>query len=131
MYNIRKLNLKNNAQAIVTAISYESPLSLISEIEQELSTLLGSDFFGEVIFDLLCSNGFEWNRFMSMEFEGSALKRSSARIMDESELSPFLIDLQSQLFASKPEYLVDTILTSQEINILISSDSSKPKAFLL
>ncbi|ABV86604.1 type II toxin-antitoxin system RnlB family antitoxin [Shewanella pealeana] len=128
MYNIRKLNIKNNPQAIVTAISYESPLSLISEIEQELSSLFGSDFFGEVIFDLLCSNGFEWNRFMSMEFEGSALKRSSARIMDESELSPLLIELQSQLFASKPEYLVDTILTSQEIAILMSSASNKSVA---
>lgn len=124
MYNIRKLSIKNNAQAIITAISYESPLSLISEIEQELTSLLGNDFFGEVIFDLLCSNGFEWNRFMSMEFEGSALKRSSARVLDESELSPLLINLQSQLFASKPEYLVDTILTSQDIAYLTKPASN-------
>ena len=59
MFNIRRLSLDLNSIAIVTAIGYENPLSSLSEIEHELTCLLGQELNGEVIFDLVCSNGLE------------------------------------------------------------------------
>ncbi|WP_428996315.1 type II toxin-antitoxin system RnlB family antitoxin [Pseudomonas aeruginosa] len=51
---------------VVTATSYENPLSRLSIIASEMRNTSHSSK-EIVLFDLLCSNGEEWNRFVSIK----------------------------------------------------------------
>lgn len=115
MFNIRHLDSSPNWVAIVTAIGYENPLSSLSDIERELTGLLGRDLNGEVIFDLVCSNGLEWNRFMSLKVNNGSFDHNSVSIMEQSKLSTQLLDEQACFFGSNLHYLHGSVLTSEDI----------------
>lgn len=112
MISIRQLRLKNEAFALATATSFESPLSNLSEVSSVLVNKLGSSS-QLVIFDLLCSNGDEWNRFIAMEFDGGKLVRNTYRIIEinDSPLYEDLKHLQAAYFEKNPNYLEASILS--------------------
>ncbi|HGI1702963.1 TPA: type II toxin-antitoxin system RnlB family antitoxin, partial [Streptococcus pyogenes] len=64
------LNLKSDSCKVVVATSYVSPLSQVYAIANELKSV---DYKGEVIFDLVLSNGFSSNRFLKTDFDGNQL----------------------------------------------------------
>lgn len=112
MISIRQLRLKNKALTLATATSFESPLSNLSEISLELASKVGSKP-QLVVFDLLSSNGDEWNRFVAMKFDGGKLVRNTYRIL-ETNNSPLYEDLklvQTTYFEQNPNYLAASILS--------------------
>lgn len=115
MLNIRRLSLDLNSIAIVTAIGYENPLSSLSEIEHELTCLLGQELNGEVIFDLVCSNGLEWNRFLSLQVKNGSFDYNSVSILDKTDFISQLFDEQAYFLSNNLHYLQDSVLTSDEI----------------
>ncbi|MGI2128799.1 type II toxin-antitoxin system RnlB family antitoxin [Shewanella oncorhynchi] len=119
MFNIRPLDLGSSSIAIVTAIGYESPLSSLFDIEHELTCLLGKELNGEVIFDLVCSNGLEWNRFMSLQVKNGSFDYNSISILDKTDLLPQLIDEQAFFLSNNLHYLQDSVLTFDEIPCVI------------
>ncbi|WP_037458507.1 type II toxin-antitoxin system RnlB family antitoxin [Shewanella sp. HN-41] len=115
MIDIRKLDKNSNSMAIVTAISHESPLSSISSIEHELVSAFGDYFSGEVLFDLACSNGLEWNRFVAVKIMDGSLKLNSARVVETNELSKELLSQQAVFFKANAESMNDSVLTEEQI----------------
>lgn len=102
------------------ATSYESPLSSIHEIELKLCQLLGSNETGEVLFDLLCSNGPEWNRFVSLEIRCGRIMLDTAKIIDEHELPKQLLRSQSYVLRNHPEYVEESVLTPNDLQSVLS-----------
>ncbi|WP_335928614.1 type II toxin-antitoxin system RnlB family antitoxin [Vibrio parahaemolyticus] len=115
MFNIRVLDKKTGLMAIVTAIGYENPLSALNEVELELKSAIDPILNGRVLFDLACSNGFEWNRFMSLDFENGLFKINSAKVIDSDELAQELIEQQSDLLISNIEYSQNAVFTQDEL----------------
>lgn len=78
MKNYEILSLQDENLILVLSTSYVSPLSKVFLIAKELSS---QNFKGEVIFDLLLSNGFTNNRFLKMQFDGEQLITNSTEIL--------------------------------------------------
>lgn len=112
MISIRQLRLKNKALTLATATSFESPLSNLSDISLELASKVGPKS-QLVVFDLLSSNGDEWNRFITMEFNGRKLVRNTYKILEtnNSDLYEDLKLLQTTYFEQNPNYLAASILS--------------------
>jgi hypothetical protein len=124
MFDIRTLDFQSGTIAIVTAISYVSPLSSLSalqDIQQELSVKLGDNINGEVIFDLACSNGLEWNRFLSLKMSDGQFEVKTAKVIDQSEISSNLIEKQASIFKSNPQYLQDSVLTKEDLPRIVAA----------
>ncbi|MDF9417545.1 hypothetical protein RI02_03025 [Bacillus altitudinis] len=80
MENFDTFTLKCDGRKVVLATSYVSPLGNIMKIAKELS----QDYYnGEVLFDLLLSNGFANNRFLIMQFDGKKFILNSKRIVKD------------------------------------------------
>lgn len=114
MYTIRALDIDQNSLAIVTATGYESPMSALHEIEDELCSILGSRATGDVVFDLLSSNGLEWNRFMSLYLDKGRFLIRSAKVLQDGSAIDSLVNFQLPFFRQHPEYLANSILTIEE-----------------
>lgn len=121
MFNIRIVDIQSGTIAIVTAISYESPLSSLSEIEQELASLLGYNANGEVLFDLVCSNGIEWNRFISLQLKDGAFQINTASVIDPCKIPQKLLEEQASIFTRNPQYIRDSVLTLEEMTHIVAA----------
>ena len=101
--------------AVVTSIGYESPLSSLSNIEHQLMSVLDEILSGEVLFDLACSNGLEWNRFISVKIKDGAFELNSVRVVDADELSQDLLYEQALFFKGNANSINDSVLTADQI----------------
>lgn len=70
MNNYELIAFQSDERKLVMSTSYASPLSSIFMISDDLAK---ENYKGEVLFDLLLSNGFTPNRFLSMQFDGTKL----------------------------------------------------------
>ena len=68
MNNYKIITFQSDERKLVLSTSYVSPLSSVFIISSELAN---ESYQGEVLFDLLLSNGFSPNRFLSMQFDGT------------------------------------------------------------
>lgn len=94
---------------VVTATSYENPMSSLSVIASEMrNTYHASNEI--VLFDLLCSNGEEWNRFACMQYNGAEFERSTFNIVSKCDIPADVIETQCRFFETHPEYLLDSVL---------------------
>jgi len=96
----------------VYAINFESPLEQLSSIEKDLAK---KGYKGVVLFDLLLSNGNEYNRFVEAYFNGEHFDIKSFRL-------PILnanVEKDSlRFFKDNKEYLDKGVLSPVEIFIL-------------
>ncbi|MFY2158493.1 type II toxin-antitoxin system RnlB family antitoxin [Cytobacillus firmus] len=72
--------LKSDGRKVVVSTSYVSPLGNIMKISKQLAN---SNYQGEVLFDLLLSNGFAPNRFLTMTFDGKKLHVNTRKIITD------------------------------------------------
>lgn len=93
MYLIRPAG--NQYAAVVIAADYQNPLQELSSVVDELRK---KEISGEILFDLLCSNGEEWNRFASMKFNGCMFERKTFQIIDFESIPCSLLKEHSELF---------------------------------
>lgn len=82
--SIVKRKISNN-DYIIFPSSYINPLANISMFEKELINKIGISC--QILVDLLLCNGNNFNRFVSFEFNGSEINKSSIKIitLDSSE----------------------------------------------
>lgn len=93
----------------MTATSYENPLSSLSAIANTMRETSHTRK-ETVLFDFLCSNGEEWNRFAFINYNGTDFERSTFSIVSKCEIPPDLIEKQTHFFEVHPEYLRDSVL---------------------
>ncbi|WP_124325943.1 type II toxin-antitoxin system RnlB family antitoxin [Pseudomonas chlororaphis] len=109
MFEIKRSDTSNGLKTVVIATSYENPLSSLSAIAKQMLSEHHTHT-EEVIFDLLCANGDEWNRFAAIEYNGHSFVRSTFHILPPSSIDSKLIESQSHYFASHPEFLENSVL---------------------
>lgn len=97
--------------AIVYSISYENPLQDINSISHDLF----SDFQAscDVLFDLLLSNGEEFNRFILGHFDGKNLNYESLKIINISDQN--MLKKINSYYSGKFAYLKNSVLNSSQI----------------
>ncbi|HDE1475473.1 TPA: type II toxin-antitoxin system RnlB family antitoxin [Klebsiella quasipneumoniae] len=123
MFKIRHLK-DNQYKVIVVATGYDTPLSCLNIIAQRLTE---EAFFGPVLFDLLCSNGLEDNRFASISFDGKSFLKKTFHVVDEQLLPKQLIKNQNEFFISHESILKASVLTKSEICNLVSATQQPQK----
>lgn len=105
-YNCR---LYDQKKVIVSSVCYMSPLQELMDLANELRE---KQYRGEVLFDLLCVNGNNPNRFFSIIFDGTDFDRSSAQpIVNPSKA---LLLLQDRFYREHQTYINSSVLSSKE-----------------
>ncbi|WP_447214662.1 type II toxin-antitoxin system RnlB family antitoxin [Citrobacter pasteurii] len=122
MFEITGVNVSGSLKAVVMATGYENPLSSVYEIETKLTDLLGQYENGEILFDLLCANGPEWNRFVTLEMKYGRLILDSAKIIDEQEIPAQILSKLIFTLRNHPEYLKASVLTPDDVRQVLSMD---------
>ncbi len=99
--------------AIVYATSYNNPIQDIDSISNELSSMFHSPC--NVLFDLLLSNGNEFNRFVIGRFEGNKISYDSLRIVtiEDSKLRKQI----DSFYRGKYSYLKNSVLSLRQITL--------------
>lgn len=100
---------------IIASTTYINPLPYIFEIKE---TLLDNDFKGDILVDLLLSNGFTYNRFLTVTFDGNDFDFFNAKIKSAPPLN-VMTDLYH--FYMEHPYLVENsnILPQAQKTILL------------
>ncbi|RYM59473.1 hypothetical protein BSQ98_21155 [Serratia liquefaciens] len=114
MFEIRRFYDKKY-QMIVVATGYSNPLSCLSAVAKRLES---EAFKGDVLFDLLCSNGFESNRFASISFDGKSFARNTFSVIDEHNLPNELVKKQNTFLSEHSDFLSNSVLSRNEVSRL-------------
>lgn len=122
MFEIAGVNVSGSLKAVVMATSYENPLSSVNEIEARLSNLLGSNETGDILFDLLCANGPEWNRFVSLKMEYGSIKLHTAKIIDVQDIPVQVLRKLTFTLRNHPEYLEESVLSPDDVRHVLSAN---------
>lgn len=122
MFEITGVNVSGSLKAVVMATSYENPLSSVDEIETKLTALLGQKENGEILFDLLCANGPEWNRFVTLQMKFGRIMLNTAKIVDEQEIPAQVLSKLTFTLRNHPEYLEASVLTPDDVRQVLSLD---------
>lgn len=110
------INLDSDSRKVVVATSYVSPLSEIASISDELREI---SYKGDVIFDLLLSNGFSSNRFLRISFNGEILEHSGIEILTQME-SNILNEIYTFL-SENPHYIKASSLPEPQKYALLNN----------
>jgi len=109
-YKIQKLNNINIKYGyIIFAINDDSPLEYLQDIEKDL---VKKNFKGIVLFDLLLSNGDEYNRYVEAYFDGNFFELSSFK---GPTLNQEIKCISINFFKKHPEYIDKGVLSSIDI----------------
>lgn len=109
------LNLKTDSCKVVVATSYVSPLSQVYAIANELKSI---DYKGEVIFDLVLSNGFSSNRFLKTVFDGDQLNIAKIEVL--SKVKNNILDELYVFFYEHPQYVKASSLPEPQKYVLLN-----------
>lgn len=109
------LNLKSDSCKVVVATSYVSPLSQVYAIANELKSI---DYKGEVIFDLVLSNGFSSNRFLKTNFDGDQL--NIGKIEAFSKVKDNILDELYVFFYENPQFVKASSLPEPQKYVLLN-----------
>lgn len=117
-YKIQKVNNINiKYEYIIFAINDDSPLEYLQDIEKDLAK---KNFKGLVLFDLLLSNGDEYNRYVEAYFNGNLFELSSFK---SPTLNQEIEHISINFFKKYPDYIEKGVLSS--IDIFKIKDSFK------
>ncbi len=95
--------------AIVYPVSYLNPIDDIQLISVELKKHLSSGCY--ILFDLLLSNGNNFNRFAEAYYEGSDLNSAAVNI---TEVSPDELKRLNLYYRGKTKELSKSVLSAKE-----------------
>lgn len=99
------INFKTEYEYTVLATSYVNPLDKLYDIEEMFRNI---NFCGKVLFDLLFCNGFSYNRFLEIYFNGGMFDRNSIRII--SSPSSETQNKIYRYYEKNVDYLEDSVL---------------------
>ncbi|MCR1834290.1 type II toxin-antitoxin system RnlB family antitoxin [Oceanobacillus caeni] len=109
------LDLKSDSCKVVVATSYVSPLSQVYAIALELKSI---GYQGDVIFDLVLSNGFSSNRFLRTDFDGEQLNISKIEVLPK--LKSNILDELYVFFYEHPQYVKASSLPEPQKYVLLN-----------
>jgi Antitoxin to bacterial toxin RNase LS or RnlA len=109
------LDLKSDSRKVVIATTYVSPLSQVHFIARELNTI---GYKGEVIFDLVLSNGFSSNRFLKTDFDGEQLNIGKIEVVSKVKCN--ILDELYSFFYEHPEYVKESSLPEPQQYVLLN-----------
>lgn len=78
-----KYNVCAKYPVVIYSVSYLNPMQDLTEISSELCEKINNEC--EVLFDMLLTNGEEFNRFAIAKFNGKQIIYDSIRIVDVSD----------------------------------------------
>ena len=110
MFDINDSLLKSNNIIVITALNHESPLDNLKDIVARLKGCKNVNNFILVIFDLLCCNGNEWNRFVSLQFDGTKFIHQSFSVLSNDDIMPNIVKTQKSYFNQHPEIIKSSVL---------------------
>ena len=109
-YKVQKVNnINNKYEYIIFAINDDSPLEYLQDIEKDLAK---KNFKGLVLFDLLLSNGDEYNRYVEAYFDEKFFELSSFK---DPTLNQEIERISINFFKKHPEYIDKGVLSSIDI----------------
>lgn len=97
---------------VVIATSYNNPLTCLNSIAELLHD---KEFSGNVLFDLLCSNGLESNRFMSAVFDGDKFSKSTFKVESLDTFPSEVVENQNAYFSNHKWLLENSILSNHQV----------------
>lgn len=101
---------------IVFSTSYVSPLSSFLQIQKDI-LLLG--FKGDVLFDLLLSNGYSRNRFLVIPVDNGTLEVRNVEILTDIPLD--VLQFCGNFHQSHLDYVRNSCLLQREKNVILNS----------
>lgn len=110
-----KFNINSKYPVVIYSISYENPIQDMFEISEKLCEIWHNSC--DVLFDLLLSNGDEFNRFAIAHFNGKVIEYDTIRVAQNFDN----IDVKSinEYYKNNIAVLNNGILTaSQKIKII-------------
>lgn len=113
MKTYKILKLEGKLEYVVLSTSYISPLGRLNEVEAYLSKV---GYVGEVLFDLLMSNGFASNRILKMDFDGKKFNRNLVTIVENLEAD--ILKILYTFYFENPKYIDNSILPEAQKFIL-------------
>lgn len=99
--------------AVVYAISFENPLQELSSISHELTSTICTPC--DILFDLLLSNGDEFNRFVLGRFDGTNIDYDSLRIIELNDTK--LVQQINTYYRGKYDYLNNSVLSVRQMTL--------------
>jgi hypothetical protein len=109
------LDLKSDSRKVVVATSYVSPLSQAYAIAHELKSI---GYIGEIIFDLVLSNGFSSNRFLKTDFDGEQLNIGNIKVL--SKMKSNILDELYEFFYQHPQFVKASSLPDPQKYVLLN-----------
>lgn len=107
--------IKRGDCMFVQSISYISPINSLMEITNELYLL---NYEGNVVFDLLLTNGDSTNRFLISKFSNKQFLMKSFK---KTEIPLTIMADVVEYYKDHPEFLSKSILTNSMINRILNS----------
>lgn len=99
---------------IVLSTSYISPIDDIFTLEEELRN---KGFEGEIIFDLLLSNGATVNnRYLSIVFDGETLDIANAKVCDEDLIE--IMRISDKFYLSHMDLFKAAVFSEKDIKLI-------------
>jgi hypothetical protein len=96
LYQIEKIS---DRVVVVFSTTYINPISYLPAIEEDLGKM---DSSGKIIFDLLLSNGYSFNRFVEVAVYKGKVDRKSMKVVDSASLDKIIISKTDDFYKSHP-----------------------------
>lgn len=113
------IKMVSHDSMIITAYPDSNPINKLKIIAHEL---IENKFKGTIVFDLLVFNGNEFNRFVSITFDG--LRFDKKNIKYHAHIDPLLEIEQNNFFINNDYLLSASVLSSKEISNFTYKQSS-------
>lgn len=110
------LDLYSDSRKVVMATSYVSPLSEVFSISDELREI---NYKGEVIFELVLSNGFSSNRFLRTSFNGEELDIAGIEVL--TQIKQNILNEIYTFLSENPQYIKASSLPEPQKYALLNN----------
>jgi Antitoxin to bacterial toxin RNase LS or RnlA len=107
-FSIEKVS---DATAVVFANSYVNPISFLQYIEEQLASL---NFSGEVVLDLLLSNGHASNRTIAGHMADGRIDRKAFKVVEFNSLDAAVLEKIKAFYKSNGALVQSNFILSDE-----------------
>lgn len=107
-FDIKRTNADRYSY-IVLSTSYMSPIEWVEELE---ACLMKEEYVGNILLDLLLSNGYDRDRFYEIFFDGKKLNFQT--LLNVTKVSEELKQVSGEYYSRNPEILDNSVLTKPQ-----------------